>query len=148
METIRSFCPPPPPEGEGWIAHFRLRGTPGAAGGDQTLLAGWQIWEGPVALWIGLTGNPPAPDGATRAGARASARNAGTGRVSPSGTPFDVEIAMHSGMGPGGVLVRSPGGVVVLSRQQRKPRCGAHGLARALVHRTEPKRTRAAPFSR
>ncbi len=100
--------PLPPPVGEGWIAHFRVRGTPGVTGGDQTLLAGWQIWEGPVALWIGLTGDPqrlavqlvPEPGrGAQR----------WDGPTLPSGTPFDLEIALHSGMGPGGVLVRSPG---------------------------------------
>jgi hypothetical protein len=101
--------PLPPPEGADWIAHFRVRGTPGAAGGEQTLLAGWQIWEGPVALWIGLTGDPqhltvqlvPEPGhGAQR----------WDGPVLSSGEPLDLEIALHSGMGPGGVLAGAPGG--------------------------------------
>jgi hypothetical protein len=101
---------PPPAHGPdgAWIARFRLQGTAQSAAHDQTMLSGWDVHEGPETLWIGLepAGRltvqlvPEAGHGAQR----------WQGPALAAGELFDLEIGIHSGMGPGGVLCRTPGG--------------------------------------
>lgn len=110
--ALAPFDPANPPAAPGpdgdWIARFRLVGVAQVAEQEQTLVSGWDAHEGPEALWIGLTpGNrltvqlvPHAGHGAHR----------WQGPALAAGEPFDIEVGIHSGMGPGGVLWRRPGG--------------------------------------
>lgn len=71
----------------------------------RTLLCGWNNGEGVATIWIGFDGNP----------ARVTVRlvsestygsQSWIGPVIDDGSKFDFQIALHPGMGPGGVLVR------------------------------------------
>jgi hypothetical protein len=92
-------------EGSAWLLRLRLRGTTGKPGGEQTLLAGWQSWEGPEALWFGLVGNPLHVTAQLVPEAGRGAQ-VWAGPEVAANAPFDLEVAIHGGMGPGGVLCR------------------------------------------
>lgn len=98
----------PPAAGATWMLRLRLSGELGPDGGEQTLVSGWQGWEGPAAIRVTLEGNP------TRIVVEL-VPEAGLGSqrwLGPAvdGTePLDHEIAVHAGMGPGGVLWRGGG---------------------------------------
>jgi len=87
------------------ILCWRFAGTAAQDAGieSQTLLSGW---EGLVTFWIGIEGAAPRltvrlvpePGGGTEVW---------TGPVVERGRPFDVRVAIHSGMGPGGILWRT-----------------------------------------
>ncbi|HEU0165377.1 MAG TPA: metallophosphoesterase [Thermomicrobiales bacterium] len=92
-----------------WIARFRISGGLTAADHEQTLLTVWTAMDGPEGLWIGTAGPnnrltvqlvPQQGRGAQR----------WEGPELAADQPFDLEIAIHSGMGPGGVLWRPAGG--------------------------------------
>jgi hypothetical protein len=96
-------------ESSRWIAHFRISGELVESSGFQTIVSGWQSWEGPEALWIGLTGResrltvqlvPEAGHGA----------QIWLGPELSGADALDIDIAIHSGMGPGGALWRHKDG--------------------------------------
>lgn len=99
----------PPAEGKTWLLRLRLRGEPGPEGGEQTLVSGWQGWEGPAAIRVTLEGNPSriVVELVPEAGLGAQRW---LGPIVDTTRPLDHEIAIHAGMGPGGVLCRRPGG--------------------------------------
>jgi len=86
---------------------WRLDGIcpPARSGGAQTLLCGWNPGPALAPLWIGLQGSEhrlcillsPAPG---------RSPHLWLGPVLPPGKPFEVQIAIHTGMGPGGLLWR------------------------------------------
>lgn len=87
---------------------WRLTGTTARLSGPQTVLAATPAGHRPPALWIGLTG----------ADQRLTATLAPTAGRSPhywfgptlgADASFDVDLAIHTGMGPGGLLWRRPG---------------------------------------
>jgi hypothetical protein len=89
------------------ILLWRFRGAraPDAVFGDQTLFCAWCADEGPATLSIGLAAKsniltvqlvPEAGGGA----------QTWTGPALAPGQPFDFQLALHTGMGPGGVLWR------------------------------------------
>ena len=91
-----------------WIAHFSISGYASLSEIDQTILTGSQTWEGPEAIWVGMF------EGSNRLTVQL-VPEPGQGAQRWDGPrlagPFDLEIAIHSGMGPGGVLWRETGGV-------------------------------------
>jgi hypothetical protein len=91
---------------ESCLLAWRLAGELGAPGGEQTLLCAYGGTD-PVALWIGLVGLE------ARLCVRLVAVE-GEGpqtwwgpELVPGGNPaLQVQVALHTGMGPGGVLYR------------------------------------------
>jgi hypothetical protein len=71
----------------------------------QTLLSGWSPGPALAPLWIGLLGREhrlsvllsPAPG---------RSPHLWRGPALPPGKPFDIQVAIHTGMGPGGLLWR------------------------------------------
>lgn len=102
-------APPPAPEpGHHWIARCHLTGRFQESDQEQTLVSGWDSHEGPETIWIGLLpGNRLAVHLVPRPGHGAQHW---LGPVLPPHAPFQIEIGIHSGMGAGGVLWRTPGG--------------------------------------
>jgi hypothetical protein len=80
-----------------------------AQGQAQTLLAGWDPGPGLAPLWIGLLGSEnrlsvllsPAPG---------RSPHLWHGPELPPGEAFNIQVALHTGMGPGGILWREDGG--------------------------------------
>jgi hypothetical protein len=74
-------------------------------GEAQTLLSGWSPGQGLAPLWIGLLGREhrlsvllsPAPG---------KSPHLWHGPTLPSNEPFTIQLAIHTGMGPGGLLWR------------------------------------------
>ena len=100
--------PAAPDFNDTWIARFRFKGIVHAAEDAQTMLCGWDVHEGPETIWIGIgAGNRLVVQLVPRAGHGAQRWR---GPTLPVGEAFDLEVGLHSGMGPGGVLVRAPGG--------------------------------------
>lgn len=87
------------------IWHFTGTCAIDATGIQQTLLSAWDSGPELAPLWIGLSGPEnrlcvllsPTPG---------RSPHLWIGPVLASGQPFDVQIAIHTGMGPGGVLWR------------------------------------------
>jgi len=97
-------------DGDAWVARFHVTGRTAPSSDAQTMLCGWQSWEGPEAIWIGIS------EGDSRLIVQLVPRpgqgaQCWIGPQFPQDAPLDIEIAIHSGMGPGGVLWRTPGGV-------------------------------------
>jgi hypothetical protein len=72
----------------------------------QTLLCGWDPMEGLPTVWVGFDGHPP------RLTVRLVPQSGHgwqqwTGPVVAEDSPFDFQLALHPGMGPGGVLTRT-----------------------------------------
>jgi hypothetical protein len=90
------------------VVAWRFSGAcaPDGPGEAQTLLSAWNDGPAVAPLWVGLLGRenrlgvlaPPAPG-------RSPAL--WTGPCLTPGEPFDLQVALHTGMGPGGVLWRS-----------------------------------------
>jgi len=84
---------------------WRFTGEAAEAEDDQTLLSGSSFMDGPPSVWVGLQGGSrrvtvklqPVPG----AGAEVW-----TGPAVRAMQPFDFQVAIHAGMGPGGVLHR------------------------------------------
>jgi len=82
---------------------------PESEGGVQTLLSGWNSGPSLAPLWIGLLGGEhrlsvllsPAPG---------RSPHLWHGPLLPPGKPFSIQLAFHTGMGPGGLLWRSDDG--------------------------------------
>lgn len=71
----------------------------------QTLLCGWDGMEGVATVWVGLEGTP------LRLTVRLVPQSGfgwqtWTGGEVREGAPFEFQLALHSGMGPGGILIR------------------------------------------
>jgi hypothetical protein len=94
---------------KGQLCVWRFSGVlEGAGSGSepQTLLCGWEDNETVATFWIGLDGSPP------RLTVRLLPESGGgaevwTGPAFRNGQAFDLQLAIHSGMGPGGVLFRA-----------------------------------------
>jgi hypothetical protein len=91
-----------------WLTTWRFSGVLRDArrnGTRQTLLCGWEIREGMPTVWIGLTGCPHhlmvqlIPESGYGI-------QAWFGPVVRPDQPFDLQIAVHTGMGPRGILYR------------------------------------------
>ena len=93
------------------VIAWRIKGRAAgeALGPAQTCLAAWNRDAGLSPLWIGLTGRSqrltvvigPQPG---------RSPHSWFGPPLPEGQPFDLQIAVHAGMGPGGVLWRASDG--------------------------------------
>jgi len=90
------------------ILFFRFRGRTAENAGeqDQVLLSGWELnpMEGPPTVWIGL-------DGLSRLIVRlvpeqGSGSQIWKGPKIETDQPFDFQLAIHVGMGPGGIIWR------------------------------------------
>lgn len=92
---------------EALLLAWRFRGVAARAGGGeaQTLLAGWNPGPGLSPLWIGLLG-PEGRLGVLLSPAAGRSPHLWHGPTLGAGEPFDLQIAIHTGMGPGGLLWR------------------------------------------
>lgn len=96
----------------GSTTHFiawRFTGFAGdaTAGGEaQTLLAGWNNGPGLATIWIGLLGLEGRL-GISLSPAPGRSPHLWHGPTVAPGTAFDFQVAIHTGMGPGGLLWRS-----------------------------------------
>jgi hypothetical protein len=112
LTEAASPLPSPPgwldPNEARWGFILSLAGVTPLNGSSATLLCGWTAAEGPPILWIGFEGWPPrlvvkavpvAGDGARIWSAWSL----------PPGRNFAIEIMIHPGAGPGGVLARRAG---------------------------------------
>jgi hypothetical protein len=89
------------------VAAFRLRGTAARrSNSDQTLLCGVDLGEGVEPLWIGIDGDsgrlvvrlvPVSGQG----------WQVWKGPRLADNKSFDLQVALHPGMGPGGILLRA-----------------------------------------
>lgn len=75
----------------------------------QTLLCGWDDSETVATIWVGFEGCPP------RLTVRLLPESGGSGQtwlglVFEEGAALDFQLALHSGMGPGGILYRPADG--------------------------------------
>ena len=94
--------------GDDWLCVWRISGVlPHIQAGKntQSLICGWEDLEGAATIWVGLEGCPPVLTVklVTESG---MGTQTWTGPVLTPGEPFDFHLALHSGMGPGGVLYR------------------------------------------
>lgn len=105
----RCAAPLEAPAGRAPVLRFRMSGVSAAAAGEaETLLA--TLPDGALpALWIGLAG-PLRRLTVVLAAAPGRSPHAWIGPSLPAGMDFDVELMLHPGMGPGGILHRSGGG--------------------------------------
>jgi hypothetical protein len=77
----------------------------GADGTPQALLSGWEPGPALASLWIGLTG-PENRLTVLLAPQPGRSPHRWHGPVLESGRPFSLQVAVHTGMGPGGLLWR------------------------------------------
>ena len=88
-----------------WLLRFRFTGHAPSGTAEKTMISGFQWWEGPEAIRVAFEGSenrlvvqlvPQAGEGPQR----------WIGPAFPAGSPLNLEVIVHSGMGPGGVLAR------------------------------------------
>jgi hypothetical protein len=86
---------------------WRFAGTcPSASGGEaQTLLCGWDPGPTLAPLWIGLQGQEQRLV-VLLSSAPGHSPHLWLGPMLPPDKPFEIQVAIHTGMGPGGVLWR------------------------------------------
>ena len=116
-----------PPRGALAVWRFAGRTAPARVGAPQTLLAAWSDGAALPPLWIGLTGSDqrltvvigPTPG---------QSPHYWFGLGFEPDTPFDVQLALHTDMGPGGVLWRPSDASPWSSLQSASP-WGAERLA-------------------
>ena len=87
----------------GW--RFAGRTAPTGQGAAQTLLAGWDDGPGLATFWIGLLG-PEGRLGVLLSPQAGRSPHLWHGPAYTPGAPFAIEVAFHTGMGPGGLLWR------------------------------------------
>ncbi|MFC1849794.1 metallophosphoesterase family protein [candidate division CSSED10-310 bacterium] len=92
---------------QAWLVVWRFSGIcPPAAGGEaQTLLCGWNTDQALAPLWIGLRGSEHSLC-LLLSSAPGRSPHLWSGPALPSDKSFEIQIAVHSGMGPGGLLWR------------------------------------------
>lgn len=78
---------------------------PDGGGGAQTFVSGWSADEGMPPLWIGLVG-PEMRLGVLLAPQIGRSPHFRYGPTLEVGQPFSVQVALHRGLGPGGILWR------------------------------------------
>lgn len=102
----RSAAPLQAPAGQAPVVRLRISGMSAFTAGEaETLLA--TLPDGALpALWIGVAG-PLRRLTVVLAAAPGRSPHAWIGPSLPAGMGFDVELVLHPGMGPGGVLCRS-----------------------------------------
>lgn len=108
-ETWKPFVPGARRAGaDGEILAWRFQGIlPAGCGGQpQTLLSAWTDGSAMAPLWIGLTG-PRHRLTVAIAPAPGRSPHQWTGPALAAGQPFELQLALHPDMGPGGVLCRS-----------------------------------------
>lgn len=107
------------------LVAWRFRGTcpPAGAGDSQTLLCGWNDDGGLAYPWIGLLGAEQRL-GVLLGFAPGRSPYLWHGPTLAPGEPFDVQVAIHTGMGPGGILWRSGDGAPWSSLDCASPRGG------------------------
>jgi len=98
---------PPPGSGEAPLIAWRFAGRTGAgpAGPAQTLLSAWAPGPALAPFWLGLTG----PDRRLTAVLMPWPERSPhywLGPALPADMPFALQLAVHAGMGPGGVMWR------------------------------------------
>lgn len=86
--------------------HFAGTCPPPGDGSPQTLLAGWDPGPGLACPWIGLFG-PENRLGVQISPAPGRSPHLWHGPPLPPGAPFELQVAVHTGMGPGGILWRA-----------------------------------------
>jgi hypothetical protein len=84
---------------------FSGRCPSGGGGEAQTLLCGWNPGPTLAPLWIGLKG-PERRVGVLLSPAPGRSPHLWLGPALSPGEPFEIEVAIHGGMGPGGLLWR------------------------------------------
>lgn len=91
------------------VWRFQGESVQDGLGTPQTLLSGWRPGPSLPPLWIGLNGQEQRLS-LTLSPAAGRSPHLWLGPALAAGEPFDIQIAIHSGMGPGGVLWRSSNG--------------------------------------
>ena len=93
-------------EGQARLVAWRFEGITPAGGGDpQTLLATWESGSELPPLWIGLQGDEQRLAVLLSPGPGRSP-HLWLGPALAPGQPFELQVAIHTGMGPGGLLWR------------------------------------------
>ncbi|HET8625913.1 MAG TPA: metallophosphoesterase [Thermomicrobiales bacterium] len=89
------------------LVAWRFAGVcpPAGDGAARTLLCGWDGGPALAPLWVGLLG-PERRLGVLLGPAPGRSPHLWHGPALPPGEPFDLQVALHTGMGPGGVLWR------------------------------------------
>jgi hypothetical protein len=116
-QAIPQMTRPTLPKPAGWdqrpsthhLVGFSVEADLGTGGDDQTLICGWDDQEGGHILWIGLVGTDhkiearlvPEPGHGTRVW---------RGPALGSGGKAGFDLLIHTGLGPGGIMVRSGDG--------------------------------------
>jgi hypothetical protein len=107
IQTSSDKSRQPPVPGKSRLTVWRFTGE-GVLGGadDQTMVCGSSDMDGPPTVWVGTEA------GSLRVAVRLQPEpGAGvetwTGAFIDPSLPFDFQVAIHAGMGPGGVLFRS-----------------------------------------
>jgi hypothetical protein len=95
------------PGSEGGRRLWRFRGTTAATtgGAAETLLEAWSPGPALAPLWVGLTG-PARKLTISLAPEPGRSPHRWFGPALGAGAPFDLEVALHPAMGPGGILWR------------------------------------------
>ena len=92
------------------IVGWRFRGRAGrsiAGGSPQALLNGWEAMEGCATIWVGIEGSGLDTKLVVRLVPESGhGWQTWTGPRLLDGTDFDFQVALHRGMGPGGILWR------------------------------------------
>ncbi len=101
--TTAPTLPRPDAQFVGW--RFAGRTVPDGPGAAQTLLAGWDDGPGLATLWIGLLG-PEQRLGVLLGPQPGRSPHLWHGPPLAAAAPFTIEVALHTGMGPGGILWR------------------------------------------
>jgi hypothetical protein len=106
-EAPAPLLPTPAATQESLLLAWRFRGVAarGGPGEAQTLLAGWNPGPGLSSLWIGLLG-PEGRLGVLLSPAAGRSPHLWHGPTLAAGERFDLQLAIHTGMGPGGLLWR------------------------------------------
>ena len=107
----RRLDPGGPPAVATPLTAWRLRGTTaaGAAGPAETLLSAWSPGPALAPLWIGLAG-PGRRLAAVLAPEPGRSPHYWLGPELAAGAPFDLQLALHAEMGPGGIMWRAGDG--------------------------------------
>jgi len=111
------------------IVGWRFRGRLGRATHDaapQTLLCGWRPGEETADVWIGFEGDPARLTVRLQTGSELGVQT-WEGAGFKSGAEFDFLLALHPGMGPGGILYRRDDSAPWTSLRSTSPK-GAEDL--------------------
>jgi hypothetical protein len=126
-QSWRALWPAQPMEHRILLARFSGVCAEAPVDEEQTLLCAWSWADGPAPVWIGL--QPATGELAVQLVPESGAgAQSWRGPRVATGRPFDFQLAIHSGMGPGGVLWRAGEGAAWSSLSSSSAR-GAETLA-------------------